>query len=152
MRGRHELRRRGFTLIELLVVTGIIAILIGLLLAAVQKAREAALRAQCLNNLKQLGLAVHNCNDTYGRLPPMYCGRNPPAGTSYPSKFHPGGEGPVLYWLLPFVEQNNLYNLSGGNVYDTSRAHLPFTPVKLFQCPSDPNYGTGVLLVSPDHP
>src|SRR5712691_3599109 len=89
--------RRGFTLIELLVV---IAILIGLLLPAVQKVREAAARISCANNLKQLGLATHNSNDTMGRLPPQ-------AGT-YGGAFY----GPLFFHLLPYVEQDNTWKMA----------------------------------------
>jgi prepilin-type processing-associated H-X9-DG protein len=116
-------------LIELLVVIAIIAILIGLLLPAVQKVREAAARMQCSNNLKQLGLAVHGCNDTYGRLPPIYY--------SYPSATS-GPHATLHFHILPFIEQGNLYNLGLAS----SPTHYPGVrnqTIRTYVCPSDPS-------------
>ena len=100
--------RRAFTLIELLVVIAIIAILIGLLLPAVQKVREAAARAQSANNLKQIGLAIHNYNDTAHALPPTFGWRPAPSSGL---QYSPGGTyGTGFFHLLPYIEQDTLYN------------------------------------------
>ena len=97
-------KRIGFTLIELLVVIAIIAILVALLLPAVQQAREAARRTQCKNNLKQIGLAMHNYESTYGRLPcAMYSDVDDSAGCD------DDGFG-FLYMLLPYIDQAPLFN------------------------------------------
>jgi prepilin-type N-terminal cleavage/methylation domain-containing protein len=127
---RRNDRRRAFTLIELLVVIAIIAILIGLLLPAVQKVREAAARSQSENNLKQLGLAFHNFLDANQKGPPMF-------GTVRPNDTGPGGS--IYYHLLPYLEQDNLYRLGP----DASRSQ----PLKVLRHPSDPTYGTGVFTL-----
>lgn len=123
----------GFTLIELLVVIAIIAILIGLLLPAVQKVRAAAARSTCQNNLKQISLAVHNFQGTYGKVPlaEWYAG-NPNA---YGVVISPTGtSGTTFYYLLPFIEQGPLYTQLNGNSMNAGT-----TVVKTFICPSDPS-------------
>src|SRR5882672_578780 len=96
--------RGGFTLIELLVVIAIIAILIGLLLPAVQKVREAAARAKCQNNLKQIALGAHNYESAYQNLPPGLVGAPPQTGWSQNYPNHG-----ALSFLLPYIEQDNIY-------------------------------------------
>src|SRR5262249_51448518 len=146
--------RRGFTLIELLVVIAIIAILIGLLVPAVQKVREAAARMQCANNLHQVAIAAHNHHDTYQRFP---AGINVPIGTAngmvFPSNAlykngtipDPPMPGFFISWceaLLPFIEQQNLQTNLNLNQNQYANCNGPTSTgaqiVKIYLCPSDP--------------
>jgi prepilin-type N-terminal cleavage/methylation domain-containing protein len=134
-------RRRGFTLIELLVVIAIIAILIGLLLPAVQKVREAAARMSCQNNLKQIGLALHNHESAYGYFPTAGAQSGAFGNTSIPSPgFEIQGWG---YQILPFIEQDALARLGENNRSNTWNAAIGKAPVevpvKIYNCPSRQN-------------
>jgi prepilin-type N-terminal cleavage/methylation domain-containing protein/prepilin-type processing-associated H-X9-DG protein len=136
-------KRPGFTLIELLVVIAIIAVLIGLLVPAVQKVRESANRAQCQNNLKQLGLAMHNYHGVYKRFPPAFKGDVPQAYTGFPAYFFSWS---ALAYLNPYLEQTNIYNRMDLSqpiyvppTYNISLANQFAVQqvVPLFLCPSD---------------
>jgi prepilin-type N-terminal cleavage/methylation domain-containing protein len=127
-------RRRwlGFTLIELLVVIAIIAILIGLLLPAVQKVREAAARSQSTNNLKQMGLALHNMNDTNGVMP-LPVGTFPRSGAGVPPSVPMIGT--LQYFMLPYIEQDNAYKAMAGNHNDSWWCGIG---IKTYVSPADP--------------
>jgi len=127
----HNNKRRGFTLVELLVVIAIIAVLIGLLLSAVQKVREAAARIQCVNNLKQLGLALNNYHGDYGMFPP--------GQVAAPYAQWNVNHGWAVF-ILPYIEQQPLANAYHWDkkLADPSNQGVVARPLKNFWCPSAP--------------
>jgi prepilin-type N-terminal cleavage/methylation domain-containing protein len=136
---RHQCRESGFTLVELLVVIAIIGVLVALLLPAVQTAREAARRTSCKSNLKNLGLALHNYHDTFGRLPPG-------AIFTYKDSYITGSSSNSwgqnwLILLLPFIEQNNLfamYDFKELRAMDGANKNVVSAEIPLLKCASDP--------------
>jgi prepilin-type N-terminal cleavage/methylation domain-containing protein len=141
-------RKSGFTLIELLVVIAIIAILIALLVPAVQKVREASSRTQCLNNLKQIGLAVHSFHDSYKHVPPV---EGCPSTAVNPYNGQPGtspGYGTLFFYILPYIDQQPLFaDANGDSMTLTGIAYV----LTVYLCPSDasaltPSGGCGVMI------
>jgi len=136
---KAQVRKQGFTLIELLVVIAIIAILIALLLPAVQQAREAARRTQCKNNLKQLGLAMHNYHDTHNKFP-MQSGLAVAGQQNWEAGIH--RKGSTLVQLLPFIEQAPLYGRIdfNGDVdawFSNAANGVRALNIPAYLCPSD---------------
>jgi prepilin-type N-terminal cleavage/methylation domain-containing protein/prepilin-type processing-associated H-X9-DG protein len=152
------MKRKGFTLIELLVVIAIIAILIGLLVPAVQQVRAAAARLQCSNNLKQMGLAAHNYHDTYKRFPP---GINIPGAVNLadvpagyakvsPGPVVPGQNFNVLMAILPYLEQNNVYQLlalAGTSTWTQASGSTPMPGYQSQYVNCYPPTGPGATII-----
>ncbi|MBN9118113.1 MAG: DUF1559 domain-containing protein [Planctomycetes bacterium] len=159
MRSHQGSQRAAFTLIELLVVIAIIAVLIGLLLPAVQKVREAAARLQCQSNLKQLGIGFHGFHDNNNGFPARRFGGSFANGQTY-------GYGGWGWHILPYIEQGNVFNAMNikYDFYDSINAPAVGTKIKIFLCPSvperpsmtfsaqaskySPNYGNGVTYTT----
>lgn len=137
---RHSRRRSGFTLIELLVVIAIIAVLIGLLLPAVQQAREAARRAACKNHMKQIGLAIHNYEETHGVFPPGWIVSKPPQQPLVDDDVERENYFGWATMILPFVESSPLYSRFNFSIKMNEGVNRPLvsTVINMHRCPTDP--------------
>ncbi len=147
---------RGFTLVELLVVIAIIGVLVALLLPAVQAAREAARRSQCVNNIKQLGLAAHNVHDTYNVFPPASA-----TGGAHNSRVARRGPynnlaGSFLFHILPYIEQTSLYDgavAAGGNMDSTVNSkRVNAYIIEAYRCPSERSPASSTGMGHPSGP
>jgi prepilin-type N-terminal cleavage/methylation domain-containing protein/prepilin-type processing-associated H-X9-DG protein len=151
---RASSSRVAFTLIELLVVIAIIAVLLGLLLPAVQKVRDSAARLQCMNNLKQLGLALHGYEGVNGSFPPAYLRTSDrQSGTSYGVNYPDDGWNGLPGWgwgtlILPYIEQDNLFKSLRLDLPCWATENAPFvrTRLKIFLCPASPGPSDGFAL------
>jgi prepilin-type N-terminal cleavage/methylation domain-containing protein/prepilin-type processing-associated H-X9-DG protein len=140
-------QRQAFTLIELLVVIAIIAILIGLLLPAVQKVREAASSMQCQNNLKQIGIACHNFHETMNSFPPLFGSLSGPASAA--NNYSYTGANNIHFWLLPYMEQQNVYQgaaVSANGINYYNGALVGQNVIKTYICPSDASSNGGAAV------
>src|SRR6516162_4117140 len=131
-----SLVRRGFTLFEVLIVLALLVVLLGLALPAIQKVRQAADRIKCSNNLKQIVLACHNCNDAHDKLPPTV--------GSFPNNT---SEGTLHFYLLPYVEQDTVYNLGNDGAGNRSvwNRNVYSIDIPIFHCPNDTSGGSAHL-------